>query len=292
MPAKDGHFKRKTAHLDMRIDSHHHVWKYSAEQYTWISEEMAVLRHDFWGPQLREIALAANLDGFVSVQARQTLEETDTLLRLADTEPLIRGVVGWVPLVSPELPEVLARYADCSALKGVRHVVQDEPDDQFLLRADFNRGIRLLKPFGLVYDLLIFARQLPAAIEFVDLHPEQPFVLDHIAKPTIQNDQFDQDWEVHFRELAKRDNVVCKFSGVVTEVRDACWDLDSIRRYFDIALEVFTPKRLMFGSDWPVCLLKTEYLRWLQTTEQLASHLSTTEQAEFFANAAINAYTL
>lgn len=276
----------------MLIDSHHHLWKYSAEEYGWINDQMSTLRRDFLGPELRQIAAESGVDGFVSVQARQVVEETQALLDIASGEPLIRGVVGWVPLADPDVATVLDRFADAALLKGVRHVVQDEPDDRFILGADFNRGIDQLKGRGLVYDVLIFARQLPASIEFVDHHRDLPMVLDHIAKPTITGGKFDQQWERDLRELAKRDNITCKFSGVVTEVRDDSWSIDTIRRYWEVALEAFTPQRLMFGSDWPVCLLKTGHAQWVKTVRQLASELSDQEQADFFANNAIRAYHL
>lgn len=177
----------------MLIDSHHHLWKYSVQEYGWISDEMAPLKRDFLIPELQEIAEQSSVDGFVSVQARQTVEETDALLELAKAEPLIRGVVGWVPLADPKVGEVLDRYQDATMLKGVRHVVQDEPDDRFILGAEFNRGIAELKGRNLVYDVLIFARQLPASIEFVDHHANLPMVLDHIAKPTIDDAVFEED---------------------------------------------------------------------------------------------------
>ena len=276
----------------MLIDSHHHLWKYSVDEYGWISDEMAPLKRDFLIPELQEIAKQSSVDGFVSVQARQTVEETDALLELATETPLIRGVVGWVPLADPKVAEVLDRYQDNPMLKGVRHVVQDEPDDRFILGAEFNRGIAELKGRNLVYDVLIFAKQLPASIEFVDHHANLPMVLDHIAKPTIYGAVFDEDWEKNFRELAKRDNISCKFSGVATEVRDQGWTINQIRRYWDVALEAFTPQRLMFGSDWPVCLLKTEHRRWVDAVRELASELSDDEQEAIFAKNAIRDYNL
>ena len=276
----------------MLIDSHHHLWKYSAEQYGWISDQMSVLRHDFLGEQLRDVAAKSGVDGFVSVQARQTVEETDALLAIAEQEPLIKGVVGWVPLADDNVAEVLDQYAGNSMLKGVRHVVQDEPDDRFIMGQAFNRGVALLKDRNLVYDVLIFAKQLPASIEFVDKHSQLPMVLDHIAKPTIRESEFDSFWESNFREIAKRENLTCKFSGVVTEVRDEKWSIETIQKYWDVALEAFTPKRLMFGSDWPVCLLKSEHTRWTETVKQLASELSADEQADLFSNTATRAYGL
>ncbi|MCP4942562.1 MAG: amidohydrolase family protein [Planctomycetaceae bacterium] len=276
----------------MLIDSHHHLWKYSTDQYGWISDQMLPLKADFLLPELQQTAAESSIDGFVSVQARQSLQETDDLLAMAETEPLIAGVVGWVPLAAPEIGQTLERLGDQKFLKGVRHVVQDEEDDRFILGTDFNRGVSQLKTHNLVYDVLIFAKQLPASIEFVDQHPNLQMVLDHIAKPTITADAFDNAWEMNFRELAKRGNISCKFSGVVTEVRGETWSIDQIQRYWDVALEAFTPDRLMFGSDWPVCLLKTGHTQWLETVQQLASDLSVTERNKIFSTNAIRDYNL
>ena len=276
----------------MLIDSHHHLWQYSPEEYGWIDDDMSVLKHDFLVPQLQQIASVANVDGFVSVQARQTVQETETLLKMAVDQPLIKGVVGWVPLADQNVADVLDQFSDAPLLKGIRHVVQDEPDDRFILGDAFNQGVALLKTRGLVYDVLIFARQLPASIEFVDRHPDQPMVLDHIAKPTIQAAEYDSVWEKNFREISRRDNLTCKFSGVVTEVRDDAWNLQTIKPYWDVALEAFTPKRLMFGSDWPVCLLRSGHQQWVETVQQLAGELSDDEQADLFAGTAIRTYNL
>jgi len=276
----------------MLIDSHHHLWKYSTDQYGWISDQMLPLKTDFLLPELQQTAAESSIDGFVSVQARQSLQETDDLLAMAETEPLIAGVVGWVPLAAPEIGQTLERLVDQKFLKGVRHVVQDEEDDRFILGTDFNRGVSQLETHNLVYDVLIFAKQLPASIEFVDQHPNLQMVLDHIAKPTITADAFDNAWEMNFRELAKRGNISCKFSGVVTEVRGETWSIDQIQRYWDVALEAFTPDRLMFGSDWPVCLLKTGHTQWLETVQQLASDLSVTERNKIFSTNAIRDYNL
>lgn len=276
----------------MLIDSHHHLWKYSAEQYGWINDQMSVLKKDFLTPELNQIASDSGVDGFVSVQASQTIAETDDLLAIAAGEPLIKGVVGWVPLASATVADDLDKYADVKMLKGVRHVVQDEPDLEFILGADFNRGVSLLHERGLVYDILIFAKQLTPSIEFVDRHPDQPFVLDHIAKPTIRSSEFHSDWESGIRDLARRENVTCKFSGIVTEVQDETWNTDTVRRYWDVSLEAFGSKRLMFGSDWPVCLLRSGHKQWLDTVRELASTLSAAEQADFFAGNATRAYSL
>lgn len=276
----------------MRIDIHHHFWNYSQEEYGWIGEHMSILRRDFGPDDLRAVTAPAKIDKVISVQARQTIEETSWLLDLAERHDIIGGVVGWVPLASPELNEVLDKFADSQNLKAVRHVVQDEPDDEFILGKDFNRGIRQLKAHSLVYDILIYAKHLPATLKFVDQHPDQHFVLDHIAKPTIRAAEFDEEWKKHLLELGKRENVDCKFSGVATEVRDEEWDVEKIRPYWDVALEAFGTKRLMYGSDWPVCLLKTEYARWVKSVGELAKSLSADEQSDFWGNNAARAYSV
>lgn len=276
----------------MLIDSHHHLWKYSTDQYGWMSEEMDVLKRDYLAKELRQVAAEAGVDGFVTIQARQQLIENDDLLAIAKDEPLIKGIIGWVPLANPNVGEVMDRYAANPLFKGVRHVVHDEPDDRFILGAEFNRGIAQIVSRNLVYDILIFAKHLAASIDFVDHHPSLPMVVDHIAKPTIRESKFDEGWAQQFRELAKRQNVTCKFSGVVTEVRDESWSIETIRPYWDIAIEAYTPKRLMFGSDWPVCLLRSSQEKWVDTVKELSRDLSEDEQADLFANTAIKVYNL
>jgi len=248
------------------IDSHHHFWKYSAAEYGWLGDkpgdDMAALRRDFLPPDLRAVLTACGVDAAVSVQARQSLEETNWLLDMAECHDFIRGVVGWVPLADPGVAGILEQLATRKKLKGVRHIVQGEPDDRFLLRDDFNRGINALAAYDLVYDILIYERQLPAAIEFVDRHPNQRFVLDHIAKPRIR-DGVISPWRENMRELARRENVYCKISGVATEADFRNWTAAQLRPYIDAALGAFGPKRVMFGSDWPVCLAAIPYMDWL-----------------------------
>lgn len=253
---------------------------------------MTVLRRDFGPTDLQQVMSESKIDRVISVQARQTLEETTWLLELAKNNPFVAGVVGWVPLASDKLEAALDSLSGERKLRAVRHVVQDEPDDGFILGDAFNRGIAQLKQYNLVYDILIFARHLPASIEFVDKHPNQRFVLDHIAKPTIHHDLFDAEWARNIRELGRRKNVACKFSGVATEVHDPEWSVETIRPYWDVALEAFGPSRLMYGSDWPVCLLKTDYRRWVSAVEGLARKLSADEQASFWSKSAIKAYSL
>ncbi len=276
----------------MRLDSHHHFWNYSASAYPWISEQMSVLRRNFNAADLQAEIKAVGIEGVVTVQARQSIEETEWLLATAAEHKFIRGVVGWLPLASGTAQAEMERLSHDPLLKSVRHVVQDEADDAFILGEDFNHGVTLLKDYGLVYDILIFARQLANSIRFVDRHPEQEFVLDHIAKPTIAAAKFDDMWAKQFRELAKRPNVTCKFSALVTEVRDSDWTVEMLQPYWDVAVEAFTPARLMFGSDWPVCLLRSPYSAWFTAVEQLASKLSASEKADFWGLTAARAYRI
>jgi len=275
----------------MKIDAHQHFWKYSSVEYDWIDEWMAAIRRDFLPADLRREISQARVDGVVAVQARQTVEETEWLLQLANENGFIRGVVGWVRLRDPDVGKVLKKLAVNPKLRGVRHVVQTEPDDRFILGSDFNRGIKLLKQFGLTYDILIYERQLPPAIEFVDRHPDQVFVLDHIAKPRIR-DNLLEPWRKNIRELARRENVYCKFAGLVTEAHYEQWTEDQLKPYVDTVLEAFGPRRLMFGSDWPVCLVACSYTRWHEIVTRFVSRLSANDQAWIFGKTAIKAYGL
>ncbi|MEQ1850841.1 MAG: amidohydrolase family protein [Chthoniobacteraceae bacterium] len=275
----------------MKIDSHHHFWSYSAAEYPWIGGSMAALRRDFLPAHLKAEIAAAGIDGVVSVQARQTVGETEWLLSFAAKNDFIKGVVGWVPLVDSRVREIVAKFAASPKLRAVRHVVQDEPDDRFILRDDFNRGVSTLKEFGLVYDILIYERQLAPSIEFVDRHPQQVFVLDHIAKPRIGDGAIDP-WRANIRELARRPNVYCKVSGMVTEADWKTWSEGQLRPYFDAVLEAFGPGRLMFGTDWPVCLAASSYSRWVDVVREFSAELSADEQARVFGGTAIEAYRL
>ena len=252
---------------------------------------MGKLQRDFLPGNLEEEAALVGIDGVVSVQARQSVEETAWLLELARGSELIKGVVGWVPLISPTVEADLERFAAEQKLKGVRHVLQGESDDGYMLREDFNAGIRALKAFGLVYDILIFERQLPPSIELVDRHPAQVFVLDHVAKPRIKDNLF-EPWNRNIRELAKRPNVYCKLSGMVTEADWSGWSEEQLQPYIDTVLEAFGPLRLMFGSDWPVCLVASTYQGWWETVGRLTGGLSADEQARLFGGTATEAYSL
>jgi L-fuconolactonase len=275
-----------------RIDSHHHLWAINPTDYVWMTDAHQVIRRDFQVPEMRTAFASGGIDGSVVVQARQMIAETEWLLKLADESPLIRGVVGWVPLMENAGEPFLEQFSSNPKLKGVRHVVHDEPDDDFILGEEFNRGISRLAQYGLVYDVLIFWKHLQQTICFVDQHPGQAFVVDHIAKPRIAKGQFDQDWADGIHELAKREHVSCKVSGMLTEVRDVDWDLSLLQPYFDTVFEAFGPERVMYGSDWPVCLLREPYHVWTKTVEQLSSSLSADEQAAFWRGNATRIYRL
>jgi L-fuconolactonase len=273
------------------IDAHHHLWRYTPREYEWIDDSMPSLQRDFLtGELIREVA-AADVDGTVAVQARQTLEETKWLLDMADECAAIRGVVGWAPIAGEEFPEVMEVFEDRPKLKGLRHVIQGEKDEQYILREDFNSGIRCLLGSGLVYDILIASRHLPQTIEFVDEHPEQVFVLDHIAKPMIR-EGIVEPWAEQMRELGRREHVWCKLSGLVTEADWAKWDEVSLRPYLDVAVEAFGPSRLMVGSDWPVCLVASEYGRWFGVLREYFAGFSEAERVAVFGGNAVEVYGL
>jgi len=273
------------------IDAHHHFWRYAKAEYGWMSDDMAAIRRDFLPPDLEREIRAAGVDGVVTVQARQSVEETAWLLSLAETHPFIRGVVGWVPLADPAVEAHLDRFARHPKLRAVRHVVHDEPDPDFILGEAFNRGVSRLKEYRLVYDILIFERHLPQATAFVDRHPEQPFVLDHIAKPRIRDGAL-EPWAGRMRELARRPNVRCKLSGVVTEADWARWTPAGIRPFLETALEAFGPDRLLWGSDWPVCLVASSYARWKRVVDDFVAALSASERARVLGGCAIETYRL
>ncbi len=244
----------------MQIDAHQHFWRYDEREYGWIDDSMAALRRDFLSEDLKPEMERNGFQGCVAVQARQTLEETRWLLELAERAPFILGVVGWVDLRSPRLRFELRSLAGQSKLVGVRHIVQSEPDERFLLQPDFLRGIAMLEEFDLAYDILIYPRHLTVAAEFVTRFPRQRFVLDHLAKPPIKSGGLDS-WARGIRKLAAFENVFCKVSGLVTEADWQAWKPENMRPYLDLAFECFGPSRLMIGSDWPVCTVAAPYSR-------------------------------
>ena len=275
----------------MKIDSHHHFWKYDPVTYSWMNEKMDILKVDYQPADLKKEIAEVAIDGVVSVQADQSLRETDDLLEHAKVNDFILAVVGWLPLADENVRDLMDKYADNSLLKGIRHVVQDEPDDNFILGDQFNRGVSLLKEYNWVYDILIYERQLGPSIQFVDRHPEQVFVLDHIAKPRI-GDSFVEPWKTQMYEMAKRENVFCKLSGITTEANWSEWKKEELIPYMEVALDAFGPSRMMFGSDWPVARLAIEYGPWVEICREFISTLSGDEQNLIEGNVAWKVYGL
>jgi L-fuconolactonase len=274
----------------VRIDSHQHFWSYDEAQYPWIPQGSAL--HSSWLPNdLAPLLAESGLDGCIAVQARQSLEESRWLLELTDAHDIVKGVVGWVDLRSPQVENDLVALARHPKFRGVRHVVQDEPDVNFMLQEDFLRGIGQLHALGLTYDLLIFPHQLPAAIEVVRRFPEQPFVLDHIAKPPIKTGTL-SPWQEQIRELSSYPNVCCKVSGMITEADHAHWQPTELAPYLDVVVEAFGEDRLMYGSDWPVCLLAGSYERVFQVAQITAQRLSPAGCEKFFGENAVRFYGL
>ncbi|CAM4449047.1 amidohydrolase family protein [Paenibacillus xylanexedens] len=242
----------------MKLDAHQHFWEYNVVEYGWIGEEMKTIRQSFLPEDLEPLLVQSGLDGCIAVQARQSLTETEWLLQLADRHECIKGVVGWVDLCSDEVRNQLELFASNPYLKGVRHVIQDEPDLKYVLREDFQRGISLLKEYGLAYDLLVSKEQLPYAVELVKTFPEQRFVLDHLAKPDIKSGIL-SPWKEALESLAAQPNAYCKLSGMVTEADWVNWTPKDFTAYLNIAIEAFGAERLMFGSDWPVSNVSATY---------------------------------
>lgn len=261
----------------MIIDAHHHLWNYNTSDFGWIDDDMALIRRSFLPYDLISTLTGTDVRKVITVQARQSPGETDWLLYLASQYTIIEGVVGWLPLADDNIQAVLEKYSGNKWLKGLRHVVQGEPDPEFILGKNFNRGISFLKQYDLVYEILIYEHQLPETIRFVDGHPGQRFVLDHIAKPRIRTGEIKQ-WAENIRELAKRENVSCKLSGMVTEASYHNWSEDQLMPYFDVVLDAFGPSRLMFGSDWPVCLVATTYHGWIDLVKKVISKLDPVDQ--------------
>lgn len=272
----------------MRIDSHQHFWRYDAVEYPWMQAGWPI-RRDFLPDDLAPLRAAGRLDGSIAVQARQHLGENRFLLDLAERHASVLGVVGWVDLRSERVGEQLAECAAHAKFVGVRHVVQDEPDDAFVLGAEFQRGIARLREFDLTYDLLVYPRQLPAAVQLVERFPDQPFVLDHLAKPHIGTGQI-EPWREQIRRLARSPHVLCKVSGMVTEANWTEWRATDFRPYLDVVAEAFGAERLMFGSDWPVCTLAGSYERVLALAEDYFASWSETERAAIFGGNAARFY--
>jgi L-fucono-1,5-lactonase len=278
-----------------RIDAHQHFWKYDAARDNWITKEMAILKRDFMPADLLPEMVANGIDGCIAVQTSQSEQETRFLLDLGQRNHWIAGVVGWVDLCAGNVEERLRHFSQFEKLRGVRHIVQSEADDRFMLGPDFMRGISCLNQFKLIYDILIYPKQLPAAIELVARFPEQPFVLDHMAKPNIKSGHRsteNMEWARNIKSLAAHANVYCKLSGLITEADWNDWRPEDFRPYLDTVFEAFGAHRLMFGSDWPVCLLAGTYQRVREVIQKYVREFSVAEQEQIFGGNAQKFYGL
>ena len=274
------------------VDAHQHFWTYDPVQYDWITEEMAVLKKDFGPSDLKPLLEEQGLKGCVAVQARQTEAESDFLLDLASKHPHVLGVVGWLDIQSDHFEEKLTTYRPFGFLKGLRHIVQAEPDPDFLLCEAFIRGIKLLGEAGLSYDILVFEQQFPAVIRFLERCPDQAFVLDHLGKPKVAGGPT-KNWVEGIRAIAAHPNVYCKLSGLVTEADWKNWEIDDFKPFLEVAVEAFGPDRIMVGSDWPVCLLAADrYATVIGIVDQFSSQWTEEERNALFGGNAEIFYNL
>jgi L-fuconolactonase len=272
------------------VDAHHHLWHFNEAEFGWIDDRMNALRRDFLPEDLSAILIEAGVDSTVVVQARESIEETEWLLDCAGTVPAIKGVVGWAPLSAENIGELLDSFHAERALVGFREILQGRPSGYFD-QPRFHRGIRQLTERGFTYDVLVYQHQLEEAIKLVDQHPNQRFVLDHAAKPSIALEE-KEPWKTRLEELSKRPHVVCKLSGLVTEADWSRWDLESLRPYIDACVQAFGPSRLMAGSDWPVCLVATSYKRWWEILTRYFENFSSAERDDVFGGTATRFYDL
>ena len=274
----------------MRLDSHQHFWQYNPDEHVWMNDQMEILKKDYLPNDLEPLLKETGFDGSIAVQARQMVNETEWLLELAGQHDIIKGVVGWVDLCSDKINEQLEKFSENNKLKGVRHVVQEEPDD-FMLGKAFQNGISQLKKYNLTYDLLVFPRQLSASIKLVEKFPQQLFVIDHIAKPDIKN-KVVKGWEKDMKTLAGYSNVYCKLSGMVTETHWHNWSPEEFKVYIDIVINAFGDQRIMIGSDWPVCILSGDYKSVMEIVTKYFEQFSKEEQDNMLGTNCARFYSL
>lgn len=272
------------------IDAHQHFWKYDPVNYSWVNDDMKIIRRDFLPDDLAVELNENNVQGCIAVQADQTEDETDRLIVLAAKNDFIEGIVGWVDLRSDKIEDRLLHYRQFPKMKGFRHVLQGE-EPSFMLQNDFLNGISKLDDYGFAYDILIFPHHLDAALQLVKQFPLQRFVIDHIAKPYIKDGKIDE-WKAGMQKLAQHQYVYCKISGMVTEADWNNWTAEQLKPYFDVVVECFGIDRIMFGSDWPVCLVASSYSKWIETVKDYFSSYSTEEQEKVFSANAIRFYNL
>jgi len=275
----------------MRIDAHQHFWKFDPVRDSWITDEMAVIQKDFFPRDLQSLLTKNNFDGSVVVQSDQSENENEFQLKNAEENDFIKGVVGWVDLRAQDVEERLAHYSSFKKMKGFRHVLQGEADRSLMLKPEFMNGIDKLEKFGFTYDILIYPDQLQYLPEFVAPFMNQKFVIDHLAKPEIKKREINE-WKKLIDATARFDNVYCKISGMVTEADWKNWKQDDFIPYIDVVIEAFGPNRIMFGSDWPVCLVAASYEQMLGIVGEYFSSFSETEQQMFFGQNAIKFYNL
>ena len=274
------------------IDAHQHFWSFDPIRDSWIDSDMAVIQRDFLPRDLRPLLERLGIEGTVVVQSDSSENENDFQLTNAAGNDFIKGVVGWIDLQAPDVEDRLAYYQRYPKMKGFRHVLQGEKDRALMLKPAFKRGIEALKRFGYTYDILIFPDQLAFSRELVTCFPDQPFVIDHIAKPYIKEKRITEEWRTAIRSIAAYENVYCKLSGVVTEADWKNWTAEELRPYFDTVVEAFGMKRLMFGSDWPVCLVAATYERWWEVLQDYFSGFTADERVAFFGGNATQFYKL
>ena len=274
-----------------RIDAHVHFWDYDTVRNSWISDEMAVLKKDFLPADIQPLLEENSMDGCVLVQVNQSETENDFFLKLASENPFIKAIVGWLDLSAANISERLSSYKDSYRISGFRHILQDEKDRAFMLRPDFERGIRALAEFDFTYDLLIYPDQLPCAAGLIKSFPQQPFIIDHLAKPAIRDMEM-AFWKEQLYNISRMDNVYCKLSGMVTEARWNNWTKEDFRPYLDVVVESFGIDRIVFGSDWPVCLAAASYEEVVGIMEDYFSSFSILEQEKIFGSNAMTFYGL
>lgn len=265
----------------LRIDSHQHFWNYDPKKHVWMNDAMKILKTDYLPHDLELLLKHSNLDGCIAVQANQAEIENDFLLSLANQYDFIKGVVGWIDLQAKNVAERLEYYQNFSKMKGFRHIIQDEQDIDFMLRPAFMQGVSMLKRFDFTYDILIFAVHLPNTLLFIKAFPDQPFVIDHIAKPNIKAGEM-ETWERYMKEISSYENVYCKISGMVTEADWKNWKKEDFTKYLDVVVEAFGTDRIMYGSDWPVCTLAASYDQQFNIIKEYFANFSKTEQESFF----------
>ena len=275
----------------MRIDAHQHFWLYHAERDTWITNEMSVIQRNFLPTDLAPLLKENGIDGVIAVQADQSHDETQFLVDLSTMYAMIKAVVGWVDLASDEIEEHLQHFAQYPIIKGFRHIVEGEEDPDFLMRDAIQRGIKVLTRHGYTYDLLVHPRHFESTLACVQVNPDQQFVLDHMAKPDIKNGAFDE-WAMFISDLSSFSNVACKVSGLATEADWSNWRLEDFARYIDHVVERFGKDRILFGSDWPVCLLSASYADNIQIAGSRLASFTEDEKQAFWGDNAVRIYKI